>query len=431
MQIKQNVFRGKRSKAYITLALFLTGTALLHLRQPAAAQQIPPSVSEAQWQKDLSVFAERFSSGQKDFDKLYPKDRFDEELTAIRKEVPQLSTSEITLRLMRLVASGRVGHTELRVPPGFGRLPLRFDWFSDGLAVISATQEYSQAIGTRVVSIGSMTPQQVEAAAAPYISYENEEGLHQRSAQFMRLALLLHHLKLDDADGRVKFTLAKPGGEPFTLPVTPASGKIALITAFDALSIPTPLYRKNPDRFYWYEYLPESQTLYIQYNQCENDPKLSFADFTKQMFAAVDSQSVQRTILDIQSNGGGDSRIIHPLEVALKERPKLSGRGHLYLLMGPATFSSGLYAAVDFRDNLHAILVGEPLGENLNTYGEIKSFKLPNSGLEIFYSTKFFRFTKESDSSTLAPDILATRSLADYLAGRDPVLDAAIHHPLQ
>ena len=431
MQIKLSVLKGRHATASVTLALFFTGTSLLYFHQPGSAQQIPPSMSETQWQRDLSVFVERFSSGQKDFDTLYPKDRFNEEMIAIGKDVSQLSSSEITLRLMRLVASGRMGHTELRVPPGFGRLPLRFYWFSDGLAVISATQEYSQAIGTRVVSIGSMTPQQVETAAAPYISYENEAGLHQRSAQFMRLGLLLHHLKLDDADGRVILTLAKPGGEPFTVPVTVASGAMALITAFDALSIPTPLYRKNPDRFYWYEYLPDSQTLYIQYNQCENDPTLSFADFTKQMFAAVDSQSAQRTILDIQSNGGGDSRIIHPLEVALKERPQLSERGHLYVLMGPATFSSGLYAAVDFRDNFRAILVGEPIGENLNTYGEIKSFKLPNSGLEIVYSTKFFRFTKDSDSSTLAPDILATRSLADYLAGRDPVLDAAIRHTLQ
>jgi hypothetical protein len=422
------------------LCFILLAIASVAARKAAPAQQTPRipnganwqrNGDEAKWQEDLKFFADHFSSGQKDFDKLYPKDHFNEELSAIRNDAAQIPNSETALRLMRLVAGGHIAHTEVGQPLGFHRLPLRFYWFSDGLAVISATQEYSQAIGTHVVSIGSMTPQQAEAAAAPYIAYENETGLHQRSPQFMRLAELLHHLKLDNPDGSVNLTLAKPGAEPFTLAVRPSFGKITLVTAFDALSIPTPLYRKNPDSFYWYEYLPESQTLYIQYNQCENDPKLSFADFTRQMFAAVDSQSVQRTVLDIQSNGGGDSRVIHPLESALKARPKLSGHGRLYVLMGPATFSSGLYAAVDFRDDLHAILVGEPLGENLDTYGEVKSFKLPNSGLEIFFSTKFFRFTKGTGSAPLAPDVLVTRSLEDYLAGRDPVLDAAIHHPLQ
>jgi len=430
MSIRQIPLIGKRFIASVALALFLFGASSPFLYKPPTAQQIPPAVRETRWQEDLKVFAQRFSSGQKDFDKLYTKDQFNQELDAIRKDALQLSDGEITLRLMRLVANGHVAHTEVGLPLEFHKLPLRFSWFSDGLGVISASQEFTQAIGARVVSFGSMTPQQVEAAAAPYISYENDTGLHQRSAQFMRFGEFLHHLKLDDADGRVNLTLAKPGGEPFTLTLTPALGKLGLVTAFDALSIPTPLYRKNPGSFYWYEYLPESQTLYIQYNQCANDPKLSFADFTKRMFAAVDSQSVQRTILDIQSNGGGDSRIIHPLEGALKDRPKLSGRGHLYVLIGPATFSSGLYAAVDFRDDLHAILVGEPLGENLDTYGEVKSFKLPNSSLEIFYSTKYFRFTKDSATPALAPDVLVTRSLDDYLAGRDPVLDAAIHHSL-
>lgn len=431
MSVQQNPFIGKRFIACVALASFLFGASSLCLHNPATAQQIPPAVRDARWQEDLKVFAERFSKGQKDFDKLYPKDQFNQELDAIRKDAPQLSDGEITLRLMRLVATGHVAHTEVGLPLEFHKLPLRFSWFSDGLGVISASQEFTQAIGTRVVSIGSMTPQQVEAEAAPFISHENEAGLHQRSAQFMRFGEFLHHLKLDDADGRVILTLTKPGGESFTLTLTPAPGKLGLVTAFDALHIPTPLYRKNPGSFYWYEYLPESQTLYIQYNQCANDPKLSFVDFTKQMFAAVDSQAVQRTIVDIQSNGGGDSRIIHPLESALKDRPKLSARGHLYVLMGPATFSSGLYAAVDFRDDFHAILVGEPLGEDLDTYGEIKSFKLPNSGLEIIYSTKYFRFLKDSGSPALAPDVLVTRSLEDYLAGRDPVLDEAIRHPLK
>jgi hypothetical protein len=56
---------------------------------------------------------------------------------------------------------------------------------------------------------------------------------------------------------------------------------------------------------------------------------------------------------------------------------------------------------------------------------------LPNSGLEIRYGTKFERLIRDSDPQSLARDVLVTRSPDDYLAGRDPALDAAIHHPLQ
>ena len=428
--------RNQRSAGYaLGLCLYLGAVLCMCGQNPSAKQEAslagPRSVSAAQWQEDLNLFAERFASRQKDFDKLYPKDLFNQQLDSLRKDVPQLSYGEITLRLMKLVASAHVGHTRVAPPPQFRNLPLRFYWFSDGLAVISAAQEYAQALGTHVLSIGTMTPQQLETAVAPYISFENEFWLHQQSPQDMCFAELLHQLNLDDADGRVEVKLSKPGSQPFTLAVMPKIGDMKLLNALDVLPIPAPLYYKHPKSYYWYEYLPESQTLYIQYTRCQNDPKLSFGEFTKQMFAAVDAQLVQRTIVDIRYNGGGNSRIVNPLISALKDRPKISGRGHLYVLIGRATFSSGLLAALDFRDKLHAILVGEPLGEKPNSYGEVRSFSLPNSGLEIYYSTKFFRTTKDSDPQYLAPDVLVTRSLGDFLAGRDPVLDAAIHHGLQ
>ena len=87
---------------------------------------------------------------------------------------------------------------------------------------------------------------------------------------------------------------------------------------------------------------------------------------------------------------------------------------------------------MDFRDNFHAILVGEPTGEKPNTYGEVKTIKLPNSGVEIMCTTKFFRLMTNGDPPALMPDItVVARSLEDYLAGRDRVLDAALHHPFQ
>jgi hypothetical protein len=52
--------------------------------------------------------------------------------------------------------------------------------------------------------------------------------------------------------------------------------------------------------------------------------------------------------------------------------------------------------------------------------------KLPHSGLEIQYSTEYFRLMKDSDPDALYPDIAAPRTLADILAGRDPALDAAL-----
>jgi hypothetical protein len=271
------------------------------------AQQDAPPTREGRWRQDLDVFAREFGSSQKDFGTLYPKKRFDGGLTAIGRNLAQLSDAEIILRLMRLVASAHVGHTNVRFPRRgpmvFHRLPLGLHWYSDGLGVTAAAPQYNQALGARVLKIGSMNPHQLESAVAPYISYENAFGLLEESTIYMLTEEVLQELHLTAPDGRVEFTLAKSGGEPFTLFVAPVDGaaKTALVSAADGLHVPPPLYRKHPDSYYWYEYLPDAQTLYIQYNRCQNDPHLPFEDFARDLFAFADGHAVQRVVIDLRS----------------------------------------------------------------------------------------------------------------------------------
>jgi hypothetical protein len=416
----------------VALALLLCVAAVLvwHI---AAAPHIPPATREGRWQEDLSFFAQEYPGDHKDFGKIFGKEKFAAEMATIEQASPQISDAEIILKLMRLVASGHVGHSVVRFPPepmAFHRLPLNFVWFSDGLAVTAASKEYSNVLGARVVRIGTMTPEQVEAGVAPYFSYENETWLHQQSPIYMIVQEILSDLNLTNADGSVDVTFAKADGIPFTLAVAAAdwSTNSSLVTAIDGLKLPAALYRKNSKANYWYEYLPDSQTLYIQYNRCVNDPNLSMKDFSRGLFAFADTHAIQRTIVDLRFNQGGDSSVINPLERGLKSRKALSGQGLLIALIGPATFSSGLMAAMDFHDDLHTVLIGEPTGEKPNSYGEVRMLKLPNSKLEISYCTKFFRSMKNEDPPALAPDKIVRRSIADFLAGRDPVLEAAIHY---
>jgi hypothetical protein len=417
----------------VALASLLGLAVVLVWHMHAAAHHIPPATREGRWQEDLSFFAREYPSDHKDFDKIFGKEKFAAEMAVIEETAPQSSDAEIILKLMRFVASGHVGHSVVRFPPApmaFHRLPLNFYWYSDGLAVIAASKEYTNVLGARVVRIGTMTPEQVEAGVASYFSYENETWLHQQSPIYMIVQEILRDLKLTNVDGTVDITFADADGIPFTLGVAPAdwSANSSLITAIDGLKLPAALYRKNSKANYWYEYLPDSQTLYIQYNRCVNDPNLSMKDFSKRLFAFADSHAIQRTIVDLRFNQGGDSSVINPLERGLKSRKALSSQTRLIALIGPATFSSGLMAAMDLRDDLHAVLIGEPTGEKPNSYGEVKMLKLPNSQLEISYCTKFFRLMKNEDPPALAPGIIVKRSIADFLAGRDPVLEAALHY---
>jgi hypothetical protein len=130
-------------------------------------------------------------------------------------------------------------------------------------------------------------------------------------------------------------------------------------------------------------------------------------------------------VVDVRSNTGGDSTVDDPLIRGLESRPAWRQRGRLFALTGGLTFSSGMWTANDLR-RLGAILVGGPTGGKPNSYGNVRNFSLPNSGLPVSYSTTYFRIIEDADPPSLLPELPVDPTLADYRSGRDPVLEAAI-----
>jgi len=410
--------------------------AILLLALAASAQD-----RTEKWREDLRFLTEAYSAkgntvdvqrgistrGQKDFEKLYPNFRRD--IGALESEIPKLSDAEIVLRLMKIVGGANVAHNVVQTPLEFGffpRLPLTFTWYSDGLAITAASEEYAAAMGARVVKIGPKTPETLTAELAPYIPHENDVWLRQGAADLLRIRAILEHAGVADRDGTVLLTLQKPdAAEAYTLTVKTGDPRAKLISASDALHIPAALFRSHPNQPYWHQYLPDSGTLFIQYNACRNDPQLPFRDFAGKVLADADGNTVKRVVIDLRFNGGGDSRIIRPLKDGLTAR--LSKTGRIFVLIGPRTFSSAMDNAVELRTALHAKLAGEPTGGKPSSYGEVKVVELPNSKLKVQFTSKFFGSHKDSEAGELAPDIVVRRTLADALSGRDPVLEAVLH----
>lgn len=404
------------------------------------AQTAGPADREARWEQDLKILVDTLGApgtGQRDFAKVYPPATFDAAIASLKADVAKTPDDELSLRLMRLMASAHVAHNGAFPQGGnfTARLPLRFNWYPEGLAVNRASQEYADALGALILKIGDETPGQLLAKLAPYIPYENDHWLRVRATEFIREEAILRHFNLIGPDGRVAMTLEKPGQPPFTVSVDLTDPMPKLLRLAEGLHLPTPLSMSHLSKNYWYQYLEDSQTLYIQYNQCENDPQLSFKDFTQQALAEADAHTLKRVVLDLRFNGGGDSSMIDPLQDGLDARSK--SIGHLYVLIGPWTFSSAMLNAFNLQKginsygrhkNLKATLVGEPTGDGWNTYGNIKEFSLPNSKIAIYYTTKFFGDPKAAPF-TPQPDIAVPRTLADDLAGRDRALEAAIAAP--
>jgi len=189
----------------------------------------------------------------------------------------------------------------------------------------------------------------------------------------------------------------------------------------------TPLWLRNRTRYYWYEYLPGAELVYVAYNSCRDDPALPFATFVQQLTDFVQANGVKGLIVDLRNNYGGNSEVIAPLYRLIGYFP--DSVSAVSVLIGQGTFSSGMFDAIVLADRYGLTLIGEPTGGKPNGYGNVAYFRLPNSGLTVNYSTKQIVQRPNDYSDSVAPDIPVAISPADYFARHDPVLMAALTRP--
>ena len=93
-------------------------------------------------------------------------------------------------------------------------------------------------------------------------------------------------------------------------------------------------------------------------------------------------------MIDLRQSPGGDyfeglNHFIKPIAAD----QALNRKGHLFVLIGPLTFSAAMANAAQFRSLTHATLVGEMIGVKPNEYSEPRNMTLPNSKLTVRYST--------------------------------------------
>jgi hypothetical protein len=102
-------------------------------------------------------------------------------------------------------------------------------------------------------------------------------------------------------------------------------------------------------------------------------------------------------------------------------------RSRPVLLTGRTTFSAAGNFAAEVERSTRARLIGEPPGGSPNQWGDSASFVLPNVGLEVAVATQYVERGRDGDTrASLEPHLRVELSSADWLAGHDPVLAAAL-----
>jgi hypothetical protein len=195
----------------------------------------------------------------------------------------------------------------------------------------------------------------------------------------------------------------------------------------DTVDAPMPLYLRNCDVPYWFEYLPDSRAVYFQFNGVADQPRESLADFSARLFTFIDNHDVTKLIIDLRWNGGGNTFLVQPLLHRLIGCTKINQPGCLYVIIGRGTFSAAQNTTTAIERETNAIFVGEPSGSRPNFIGETIPFQLPYSKTLVNVADLYWETSWPFDCRPwVAPELYAPPTFDSYSRNEDPALDAIL-----
>jgi len=365
------------------------------------------------------------------------RQRFQAEVNELARRAPSISRNELLVGLLRFIAllGPRNGHTGLFPgDPAHTRqlhlYPLRLYDFADGVYVIDAVDR--SLVGSRLVAIEGMPAAQVFDRVEPLVPRDNDWNLRGMAPHFVLTAEVLDGLGIVDGTSSADFTFARPDGQQAeaSLGALPASRYVS--TFDDPLhghypSIPPhaakPLYLSGSAKPLWARTLAGGRAVYMGYNAVQGPTPA----FLRSLGRLVRAPKVRRVIVDVRLNGGGDNTTYGALTELFGSK-QVNRRGRLYLLTGRATFSAAANFAAEIDGDTRAIVVGEPTGGGVETYGDTFPVSLPAAGWTVHIAARYHERKKVPGDRRLAvePDVRVDLTSAQYFAGRDPVLERAL-----
>lgn len=384
-------------------------------------------MADSLWGEDLDYFARELPRRHKNLFFNLPESEFYSMISELRGRIPTLSDYEIVVSLMEILAGIGDSHTLLGLGSAgvFSRLPVRMEWYSDGLYVVGTAPGLQGMLGRRVVGIGGRSIEEINRLVATVIPHDNDAQIKTDGPRYMAVPEVLSALGIADDPDSVSFDIESVG--EIIVASVAFDEKIPWTSVSDSLGCDLPLHMRNPDRYYWFDYLEDTRVLYLHYGSCREMEERPFRGFADEVLDLIDSRPVEKLVFDLRHNGGGNSALAGHLISDIKARPSVNRSGHLFVVVGRKTFSSAILNALALMKGSHALVVGEETGGKPNHYGEVRFFLLPNSGVPVQYSTKYFA-TYPEDLPSISPDIDIQASFADLLSCRDPVLEAILEY---
>jgi len=411
---------------------------------------------------------------------------FDRQIDDLSKRAGGLDAAALEMGTAKAVAVANNGHTNvLGAVRGLtlNSIPLRFYWFADALHIVKADPAHSDLLGAKVLRVGGRAPNELARLLASYVG--GSPGLARELGVFLMASpQALHAIGLQDSPSMAELAVQTVDGKVIERDVValaiPATGpppeRTAQTLTFDRrelywprrdlspIPLPNqapypqplsdgrqwahvldqravPITLQDPNRFYWATYLTGGKVLFLQINVMMDEPgREPLRTFLEHAHEAATRQP-RFAVVDLRSAPGGSYQ--RTLELTRDLPALIPEDGKIFVLTSGNTFSAGVVTAARLKyfSGNRGEIVGEPVGDYPQFWAEAMTrIVLPNSGLRVGYATGYHDWENGCSlrqilvcyppnyfmgvaAGDLDPTVPVSWSFADYLAGRDTVLE--------
>ena len=401
---------------------------------------------EEGWRTDLSLFAREVKRRGFEVPRTISEREFDAAVQQLSAAVPKLTDMQMVIEFAKLAHKVGDGHTNVFPSPQSSAefhptLPVKFYLFKEGLFIIAADPKFKDLLGAEVLRVGNHTIAEVTAALDPLISRDDSDiWVKERVPYMIRSVPLLNglglipkatevELSVRDTTGKTRqLTMAADMTQPNIWNTQPNPSE--WINLSQSLTTPQPLYIKKANIPFWFEYLPDNRTVFFQFNSVRNGTDETLAAFSTRMFQFINEHEVDKLVIDMRWNNGGNTFLVMALLRDIISNAKVNQQGKLFIIIGRRVYSAAQNATSYFERFTNATFVGEPTGSSPNFVGDEVFFTLPYSKMAANVSDIYWQSSWPFDHRTwIPPQIYIEPTFADYRANRDAALETILALP--
>ncbi|MEI8278200.1 MAG: hypothetical protein WCG87_00470 [Bacteroidota bacterium] len=372
--------------------------------------------------KDIDEYANGIEKYHVDpFSKINHKD-FLNEISRIKDSAVYYDIDELLVKLFQVNALIGDEHTDI----GYhfrDLFPFTFYWFQEGIYSMETLPKYDSLQLLKLIAIDNVPVDTAIKKISTIIANKNTASIRKIAPQYLTDPHILHGLKIIGSTSSIEYTFVKQDGDTLRFR---AIAENALKIKLDCPMVVYKFYKYSVPKRYWYNYNSEKKSLYFNYSTCVDNKMYPFENVRNQLISIINDSLPQKLIIDLRENGGGNSTLLEPLIDKIR-KSDINTFGEIFVIIGRHTFSSAIHNTMYIKNHTHAIIIGEETSGSINHYGDIRTFKLSNTGMSVYYSTKHFVLDKHNDGA-IQPDIKIPETAADFIKGKDAALDYAFTH---